>query len=295
MNILLIDDEANLLKMLRRPLTKCGHSITEAQNGRQGWKLFVEYPNRFDVIVTDIRMPVLDGLTLLKQLREKEYDIPVIIMTGYEDIHASIEVLRLGAFDFLLKPFEARDLIQMLDKLEAIQANRKKEVEALPFFTENIEIAIPSETKLISAIKSFLQDRMKSFCKLHKIDERKLNLCLHEALINAVIHGNLEIPSELKAESDEKFDALVREREANPAFSSRQVQIKCQVTTEGLTFEIQDEGRGFDLQIIKQLDPLQMVSHGRGILIILSFMDQVGWNETGNKISMMKKFQRRNE
>ncbi len=96
MNILLIDDEANLLKLLRRPLIKYGHSITEALNGKEGWELFLEHSHQFDVIVTDIKMPVLNGVELLKRLREKEYDTPVIIITGYEDMQSSIDVLRLG-------------------------------------------------------------------------------------------------------------------------------------------------------------------------------------------------------
>ena len=287
----MIDDESNLLKLLKHPLTRCGHSITEAHNGNQGWQLFSESSSKFDVIVTDIKMPVLDGVELLKRLRAKEYDIPVVIMTGYNDVQATIEVLRLGAFDFLLKPFKAEDLLVTLDKLEAIQQNRKKQIEDLPFFTENINIAILSQTKLIAPAGSFLQDRVKLFCKLHKIDDRNVSLCLHEALVNAVIHGNLEVPSEVKIESPEKFEKLVKEREAMSTFAERQVTIRCQITTAHLKFEVEDEGQGFDSSHVKYLDPSRVVPTGRGILIITSFMDRVFWNEIGNCITMIKAFQ----
>ena len=90
MNILLIDDDENLLKLLTRPLKKYGHSIAEANNGSQGWELFRENPHRFDVLVTDLDMPILGGVELLKRLREKEYEIPVIVISGCEDIQSVI-------------------------------------------------------------------------------------------------------------------------------------------------------------------------------------------------------------
>ncbi len=291
MNILLIDDESNLLKLLRRPLIKCGHSITEAHDGKQGWELFLENSHTFDVIVTDIKMPVLDGVDLLKRLREKEYDTPVIIMTGYEDIKSSIEVLRLGAFDFLLKPFQAKELIEILEKLKTVQENRKRQFEELPCFHEQIHITIDSQTKLIPTVGSLLQNRVKLFCSLHKINVRNIGLCLHEAMVNAIIHGNFDVPSTLKNESPEDFEALVKEREADPTYRDKQVRIKCQVSIKRLIFEIADEGKGFNPDILHFLDPLHMLPSGRGILIITSFMDKVFWNKNGNCITMIKNLQ----
>jgi len=290
MNILLIDDETNLLKMLRRPLLKSGHLITEANDGKEGWELFLEHSNVFDVIVTDVRMPVLDGVELLKRLREKEYDIPVIIMTGFEDIRSSIDVLRLGAFDFLLKPFQARELQNILEKLEAVQENKKRQIQALPFFTEQIAITIHSQTALIANVVAFLQNRIKLFCELYKINVRNISLCLHEALVNAVIHGNLEVPSTLKNEDPEKFEALLKERESLASYANRQVLIRCQISTGYLKFEIEDQGQGFNPQSIHFSDPILMIPSGRGILIITSFMDEVSWNAAGNCITMVKRF-----
>ncbi len=286
MNILLIDDEPNLLTLLKRPLIKHGYTITEAHNGEQGWKLFLDGSHRFDVIVTDVNMPVLDGIELLKRLREKDYDIPVIMMTGCDDTQTLIQILRLGAIDFLLKPFKAQELIESLDKLQMIQENRKKQIEVPPFFTENIEITIHSQAALIATVDSFLQDRIKLFCQLHKIDELSISLCLHEALVNAVIHGNLEIESALKDKSPEQFEHIWKEREALPEFADKTVTIQCQITTEHLKFEIEDQGKGFDPQAIRNSDPLG--SHGRGIRIIRAIMDEVFWNETGNRITMIK-------
>ena len=288
MNVLLIDDDKYLLKMLRLPLRDAGHSLSEATDGREGWECFIGNPHYFDVIVTDLKMPVLNGVELLKRLREKDYEIPVIIISGYEDIQSSIEVLRLGAFDFLLKPFQAKELLEILEKLDTVLKNQKRQLLDLPFFTEDIRISIHSQTALIPAAGAFLQDRVKLFCKMHRIDVRNIGLCLHEAMVNAVIHGNLEIPSSIKDESPDEFERLLREREAEPRYAERRVDIRCEVTTEQLSFEIRDEGKGFEPQKLQFSDPALMIPSGRGILIISAFMDNVFWNESGNRITMIK-------
>lgn len=291
MNILLIDDDENLLKLLARPLKKYGHFISEANNGSQGWELFQENPHRFDILVTDLNMPVLGGVELLKRLREKEYDIPVIVISGCEDIQSVIEVLRLGAFDFLVKPFKATELLELLDKLETVQENQKRQLQNLPFFTEHIDISIHSHTQFIPSVGAFLQDRVKLFCKMHRIDIRNIGLCLHEALVNAIVHGNLEIPSVLKNEEPEQFEKLLQEREASSQYTNRHVTIRCQVTTKQLKFEIEDEGKGFNPQQIQFTNPTMMIPTGRGILIISAFMDEVSWNKNGNCITMIKHLQ----
>ncbi len=140
----------------------------------------MEHSHQFDVIVTDIKMPVLNGVELLKRLREKEYDTPVIIITGYEDMQSSIDVLRLGAFDFLLKPFKARELIAILEKLEAVQENKKTSLLIYPTFMNTLKSTIQSQTQLITTAGTFLQNRVKSFCQLHKINVRNIGLCLHK-------------------------------------------------------------------------------------------------------------------
>ena len=288
MNILLIDDDKYLLKMLRVPLRNAGHFLTEASDGRRGWNAFMGNPHDFDVVVTDLKMPVLNGVELLKRFREKGYEIPVIIISGYEDIQSSIEVLRLGAFDFLLKPFKAKELLEILEKLDTVQENQKRQLRELPFFTEDIQISIHSRTRLIPSAGAFLQDRVKLFCKMHRIDVRNIGLCLHEAMVNAVIHGNLEIPSSIKNNSPDEFEALLRGREADPRYANRQVDIRCQVTTEQLYFEIGDEGNGFEPKDLQFSDPALMIPSGRGILIITAFMDKVFWNKSGNRITMIK-------
>jgi anti-sigma regulatory factor (Ser/Thr protein kinase) len=211
-------------------------------------------------------------------------------MTGHKDIQFSIEGLRHGAFDFLLKPFQAKELLESLAKLESLHINKKKALEGVLQFHEHLEFTIPSQTSVIANAVSFLQDRVKLYCDFYNINLRNISLCLHEALANAIIHGNLELPSHLKNESPELFERLLHERQQLPQFADRQVQLHCQISPEHLKMEIQDQGKGFNFRSVQQPDPLKLIPSGRGILIITTLMDEVLWNECGNRITMNKKF-----
>jgi len=288
MNILLIDDDSHVRKLLSRRLAQYEYAVAEAEHGEEGWNLFIQQPEMFEVIITDIEMPKLNGIDLLKRLRVKGYTVPVIVMTAHEDINYSIQMLRLGASDFLLKPFQFRDLLDSIEKLEALQMSKKRAFQEIECFSEHIHLAIPSKIHLVPSAVSLLQDRIGLFCELHKVDIRNIGVCLHEALANAVIHGNLEITSLIKNESHDRFDELVSEREQDPHFGARQVTVECRLTHKMLEFNVSDEGLGFDPESVTHPEPGNLFPSGRGILIMCAFMDEVSWNAQGNRVTLSK-------
>lgn len=83
-----------------------------------------------DLLITDLRMPQMDGIELLRNIREIDHEIPVIIMTAHSTVNAAIEALRLGAIDFLPKPFEMQDLLALIDRTLS-SARLKREVQRL--------------------------------------------------------------------------------------------------------------------------------------------------------------------
>ena len=289
MKILLADDERPLVEEVMKSLELDNHEVVDAENGQQCWERFRQSPDEFDVIVTDIKMPVMDGLELLNKLRSNQYDIPVIIMTGHGDLELSIEALRLGAFDFLLKPFDPDILESTLLKLEMLQRKREPLVEIAPF-VKNVQIRIPSKVVTILYIVDYLKSHYGPICRPHQIEINRFNLCLHEALTNAVVHGNLEVQSSVKETDWKKFTELINEREMDPRYMSREVMIDYWATGTELVFEIEDQGTGFDLSALPDpKEPTALLFSGRGILLIRTFMDEVRWNETSNQIRMVKK------
>ena len=93
MDILVIDDNAQVRKMLSSYLIKNGHVVEMANDGKQGWDMIERVNGQYDLIFADIKMPVMNGLELLEKIHAKQLDIPVIIMTGYAVIELTSQSL----------------------------------------------------------------------------------------------------------------------------------------------------------------------------------------------------------
>ncbi len=114
-NILVIDDEEAMRVALKEALTRAGHRVVTAVDGEEGVRLFEsESP---DLVLTDIRMPRMNGIETLRRIREKSVDTPVALMTAYGSAEDAAVSLREGAADYLLKPFSADALDDLLSRL----------------------------------------------------------------------------------------------------------------------------------------------------------------------------------
>src|SRR6056297_28839 len=102
--ILVVDDEINLREMLAILLQREGFQVTQVGNGEAALKLASE--NGFDLIVSDIRMPGLSGIELLRQLREQENEVAMIMITAFSSTEEAVEAMKLGAYDYITKPFK---------------------------------------------------------------------------------------------------------------------------------------------------------------------------------------------
>ena len=110
--ILVVDDEVSMRKMLEILFTGAGYQVQCAENAESALKAMSRSP--FDLILSDIRMPGLSGLDLLKRLREEDSETDVILMTAYASTESAIEALKLGAFDYITKPFQVEELVNIV-------------------------------------------------------------------------------------------------------------------------------------------------------------------------------------
>ncbi|MGK5094891.1 response regulator [Deltaproteobacteria bacterium TL4] len=293
MQILLIDDDLNFLDELKERLTKYGYIVQIAGDGETAWDLFSKAPTEYDVIISDIKMPVLGGVELLKRLRYYEYDVPVIIMTGHGDLNISIEALKHGAYNFLLKPFSLKDLRKTLSKLVAQQIPKKQLYEFYEGLKEELTITINTNTDSIPTLAQHLESHYQIPCKMFNINVHNITLCLHEALNNAVIHGNLEVPSTLKEQSFETFMNKVKEREAKQEYAHRLIKITFRMENLRMIFEVQDQGHGFEFEKLPSHEnPDSLLLSGRGLLLIRASMDEVSWDQHSKCLKMVKYLER---
>lgn len=112
--ILIVDDEPEICKYLSVLMRKQGFTARIAQDGNTALKMVVsEAP---DVIFSDIRMPGMDGMELLKEAKKLDPDIPVVMITGYAGIHGAVEAMRAGAHDYLAKPFDHHEVLRVVQR-----------------------------------------------------------------------------------------------------------------------------------------------------------------------------------
>jgi two-component system response regulator AtoC len=106
--ILVVDDEAKMRRLLELALKGLGHEVVQAEDGEAALAAFDATP--FDLVLSDLRMPRMDGLQLLRALRERGQDVPVIVLTAHASIETAVEAMRLGAADYMLRPLEMKDM-----------------------------------------------------------------------------------------------------------------------------------------------------------------------------------------
>jgi len=129
--ILIVDDDAQLRHSFAKLLSSEGHAVLTNATGEGGLKLVtIEHP---DLVIMDVRLPGLDGLQTFKAIHEKEPKLPVIIMTAYSSTEIAIQATKLGAFDYVLKPFDIPEMLSTVTKaLEAGRVMRSRvEIDAL--------------------------------------------------------------------------------------------------------------------------------------------------------------------
>jgi putative two-component system response regulator len=106
--VLIVDDEPTLRRLMRRALSGMGLDVVEASNGKEALELL--HGHDFSAVVSDVRMPVMGGIELVEQLQRLAPDVPVVLVSGSDEVSSRAGAKVLGAFDFLAKPFDLFDL-----------------------------------------------------------------------------------------------------------------------------------------------------------------------------------------
>lgn len=113
-NILVIDDERVICEGCRLAFSNSGHLVSTRMTGRAGLDALLD--GQFDVVLLDMKLPDMDGMDLLRTLRKEKPDVYVIVMTGYSTVQNAVEAMKLGAFDYLAKPFSDDELVLAVER-----------------------------------------------------------------------------------------------------------------------------------------------------------------------------------
>lgn len=168
-NVLIVDDEERLLRVLRLGLKGSAYQVVTAGNGEDALKVLFEQP--IDLVITDLRMPVMGGVDLLYEMERYQMAIPVIIMTAHAETESVVKSFKHGACDYIAKPFSVEELLVVIQN---VLARRGVQPSMGPVVVELKEAVEAREKEVIVQALRACQDNKAEAAKRLNIAERTL-------------------------------------------------------------------------------------------------------------------------
>lgn len=245
-----------------------------------------------DLLLTDGQLPDKSQEELLAEIRERFPSLPVVLTTLKAPNESLVRALRLGAASYVPRSLMARDLQSTVARVLALCGRYKLSPDLLACRkSTQSTFVLPNEPSLFQAVIAYIQDELERFQGCEPNERVNMGIAVEEALLNAMIHGNLEIGPEVREEGFEQYEAVVAQRQKQSPYRERTITVVCAFSATDATIRVIDEGPGFDVSSLP--DPTRPEnlgkSGGRGLLLIRAFLDDVQFNEKGNEIRMIKK------
>ena len=289
--ILLVDDSRAAQHFASR-LIQGGTSRTVvcANNGIQGLALLEEI--RPALVVTDLQMPEMDGIELVKAIREAHPRIPVILMTAYGSETAAMQALMAGAVNYVPKKHLITDLVATIQPLLTMVTGNWHRQRILSFQKSlTRSFTLDNDAHLLAPLIELIREDFDSFGIGDETAGIRLAVAIQESLANALYHGNLECSTDLRQDDERIFYDLANQRRNSEPYRSRRIHVTSTLDHREVRIVIRDEGPGFDTSCLdKPFDPEDLMRvGGRGMILIRTFLDEFIHNETGNQITLVKR------
>ena len=290
--ILVVDDTA-VDRLLAGALLEevPGWRAAYAEDGRQALSLLKDSVP--DLVLTDLQMPEVNGLELVEAIRRDHPALPVILMTAHGSEEIAATALRNGAASYVPKRNLARDLASTIASvLEVAQAGHDQQLVLQWLELAEYCFVLGNDLSHGRTLIASLQNQMAQMEVIDRNGLMRVGMALHEVLANAIAHGNLEVSSELRELPDPRvYWNLAERRRGEAPYRDRRVHLTARLSRREVVFVVRDEGPGFDVSRLPDpTDPANLAkSGGRGLLLVRTFMDDVGFNAAGNEITLTKR------
>ena len=291
MKVLIVDDDQAALEFMADSVEGLGHSARTARNGVVGLQAFRNFKPQ--LVISDIRMPKMDGLELLKNIRREDPEASVVMATAFGCQDYAAQALQLGAEGYLSKPIRHSDLFPLLVKYEELHCERIRSSAVRHMVSERrFTMEIDNRMDLLQDIARRLVSETDGMFEKGK--EASVYLGLYELMANAIEHGNLEISHEERKkalrDTPNGLGPLLGSRLTNSELANRRVTIECVMDAEGCEWTVTDEGKGFDWRAyLKAVDGIYPThSEQRGILLNQMRFDELEYMGVGNAVRVKK-------
>jgi len=289
MKILIVEDDHASRLFLESLLESNNYEFRSAENGIEGLNIFDEYNP--DIVLSDIKMPIMDGLELLEAIRDKNSDAIVVIVTAFGSENYAIQALHLGANNYLKKPVSGQELLRLLKKYKAIISG-KYSPESLPGKLKNRTFSIEFKSEFGKIPKIVDKIMIESAIEIDDNEKVNIELGLVELITNAIEHGNLGISyiEKQHALDEGNLSDLFNERIHNEKYKNRKINVDFFTDEEKYQWTITDDGEGFNWKNIP--DPTDqehiLELNGRGIFISKFLFDKIEYSGKGNIVTATK-------
>lgn len=155
--ILVVDDDQSMRLALSESLESCGYNIAAAENGSEALSLFRN--GKFELVVTDMKMPGMTGIELLRSVKELAPEIPVILITAYGTVGTAVEAMKEGAAEFIMKPFSLDDLEAVVKHVLSSFAKKPLQKKELPEPAQRIITRDPKFLSIIEMLKNVAKSK----------------------------------------------------------------------------------------------------------------------------------------
>lgn len=288
--VLIVDDSKVDRTLAGSILSKANFDVVFAKDGLQA--ISIVRNQSPDVVVTDLQMPDLDGLQLVRRLKMSHPSLPVILMTAHGNEEIAVTALQKGAANYVPKKNLSRDLEETVRAVLSVSSMQRAKLQILDCLSSvQIAYVIGHDLSVLRALIGQVQGYLREMHVCDESDIIRISTALQESIVNAIKHGNLDMDSKLRERKDNTYSKLGAERRTQPPYCDRRVIINCRFTHDEAQWTVRDEGKGFNPSNLPDpADPanLEKVS-GRGLLLIRTFMDEVRFNATANEITMIKR------
>ena len=271
--ILVVDDDPDIHLLLGAILKDAGFGMTSAASGAEGLERLEAGP--YDLVLTDVCMPGLDGLELLQRIHERCPATPVVVMTAQNTSDNLIRSIREKAFAYFSKPFSPSAVVEMVNRALDSPAQRD-DIEVLSATPGWIALQLRCKVETANRLLQFLRELP---VELPVEEQEDIATAFRELLINAIEHGG-------RLDPDQK------------------VEVACIRLTRAILYYIRDPGKGFSFEDLAHAavssSPENPFDHvavrseagmrpgGFGIFMTRSIADELMYNEKGNQVLLVK-------
>ena len=289
--VLVVDDSPLDQTLVHQLLQSADVTVEVADNGAAALqRIEASSP---EVVVTDLMMPEMDGLQLVQAIRSSFPDIPVILMTSRGTEEVAIAGLKAGAASFVPKSRLSDRLVDTLRQVVALKRVDHHYAGLLRCLElSSNTFSLSNDIRLIPQLVDLVQRALASISGCDATESIRLSLALEEGLLNALLHGNLELTQQIRKQGFSSDSDFFKQRTKQTPYQDRRIFVEIEVSPRRVRFMIRDEGPGFDTVSGPATDTFGPFEEGfgRGLTLMRAFMHEVSYNDKGNELTLVKTF-----